>query len=349
LPDFERFPVWVNLTILSVSAAIVWLAGRRLAAYCKMISEQTRAGQAVLGTALLGSIVSLPEMTMASTAAFNESPELAVNTLLGGIALAVLTLAIADAAVGAEPLSSDVVRPVVLLQGPLVVLMLVVAGAGIIAPDVLVVTAGGSTLAIAGLYVISILMVARYEKKRPWMPEPRENTSENRPDPVRARHASNPRPLPLTVIFTAFAALAVIVAGSASALVADVLARQTRLGASFVGFVLGGIITTLPEVSSTVGAIRLKQYEMAFGDAFGTNLFSITLLFVVDLIYPGGPILQEVGQFSLLAILLGIAVTTICVSGLIVRPTRAVFRMGFDSVLIMCTTAVGLVLLYKMR
>jgi hypothetical protein len=52
--------------------------------------------------------------------------------------------------------------------------------------------------------------------------------------------------------------------------------------------------------------VRLAQYEIASADAFGTNLFSVMLLFVADLAYAGGPILNEVDRFSLLATLLGI-------------------------------------------
>lgn len=46
------------------------------------------------------------------------------------------------------------------------------------------------------------------------------------------------------------------------------IGEQSGLGAGFVGMVLGGVATSLPELSTTIAAVRLKQYEMALGDAF---------------------------------------------------------------------------------
>src|SRR5688572_13605066 len=117
LPHFDSLPLVANLALSTLSAAIMWIAGSRLAGYCKAISEQTRIGEPLLGTMLLGSIVSLPELTMSATAALSGNAQLAVNVLFGGIALAMLILAITDAVVGEELLSSGIVNPVVLLQG----------------------------------------------------------------------------------------------------------------------------------------------------------------------------------------------------------------------------------------
>jgi cation:H+ antiporter len=78
-------------------------------------------------------------------------------------------------------------------------------------------------------------------------------------------------------------------------------------------------------------------------------LFSLFLLFVVDLFYSGGPVLNEAGRFSQFAVLLGIVVTTLALSGLIARPRHQILRMGLDSLLVICMSIVGLVLLYGIR
>jgi hypothetical protein len=53
-------------------------------------------------------------MSLASVAAALGNVELAVNSLLGGIAITMIVVAITDLAVGEEPLSIDVQHPVVL-------------------------------------------------------------------------------------------------------------------------------------------------------------------------------------------------------------------------------------------
>jgi cation:H+ antiporter len=116
-----------------------------------------------------------------------------------------------------------------------------------------------------------------------------------------------------------------------------------------VGAVLVGWATSLPEVSTVTSAVRLRQYEMAISDAFGTNLFNLVLIFVIDAVYRGPPVLDEMGTFSLFAALLGIALTTIFLAGLIERKDRTFLRMGIDSLAVIVVYGGGLVLLYTLR
>jgi cation:H+ antiporter len=127
------------------------------------------------------------------------------------------------------------------------------------------------------------------------------------------------------------------------------LAEQTGLGASFVGAVLVAIATSLPEVSSTLAAVRLGHLELAFGDIFGTNLFDVAAVALADAVYAGGPVLREVGPFSVCAALLGMLVTGIYLAGLIERRDRVVLRMGVDSLLGLLVYLGGLALLYRLR
>jgi cation:H+ antiporter len=116
-----------------------------------------------------------------------------------------------------------------------------------------------------------------------------------------------------------------------------------------VGAVLVAIATSLPEVSSTVAAVRLGQYELAFADIFGTNLLDLALVTLADAGYAGPPVLNEVGRFSSFAALLGIAVTGIFLGGLIERRDRVVLRMGVDSALVLVVYLGGLLVLYGLR
>jgi cation:H+ antiporter len=88
---------------------------------------------------------------------------------------------------------------------------------------------------------------------------------------------------------------------------------------------------------------------MAFSDIFGTNLFDIALIFVVDLFYPGGSVLRELDQFSIFAALLGAAVTLVYMIGLIERRNGALPRMGIDSLVVVLLYVSGLVVMYRLR
>lgn len=101
--------------------------------------------------------------------------------------------------------------------------------------------------------------------------------------------------------------------------------------------------------ASASGIARRRRYEMALADIFGTNLFNILLVFVADLVYQGGPALNEVGRFSLVASLLGALLAAVYLVGLIERRDKTIARMGVDSLAVMLLYLAGLAVLYRLR
>ncbi|MGH7464196.1 MAG: sodium:calcium antiporter [Longimicrobiales bacterium] len=364
LIDFRQNALWLNLTTFAAAAAIVWLAGTRLSQYANAIAEQTGIGKAFLGALLLGGITSLPEFATTGTAAAAANAPLAVNNLLGGIAMQVAVLALADAVLGRDALSSVIARPVVLLLATLDVLLLVMVAVGITVGDVALLGVGGWTIAVLLLYVISIWLVRKYEAAPAW--EIRDRPAPAGPRQVAATRAGG-RELNRVVmepthdaqkvqastarlvLYTVAASVAILGGGFVLARTADAVALQTGLGASFIGAALLPIATSLPEMSTVIAAMRIRQYEMAFSNIFGTNLFDVSMVFFVDAIYAGAPVLNEVGRFSVVAALLGAATTTVYLAGLIERRDRTVLRMGFDSLVVLVIYFGGVFLLYRLR
>jgi cation:H+ antiporter len=349
--DFHALGLAGNLAVFAVASVVVWVAGDRLARYSQIIAERTRMGQAFVSTSFLALAGSLPEMSLASAAAALGDVELAANSLLGGIAITMVVVAITDLAVGKEPLSIDVQHPVVLLQGSLVIVMLTVAAAGITTGDRLlpgIGVAGMWTTALLMLYVLGLLLVRRLQRFHPWTPdaapEPQDGGQIAEAHPADASDRHDPG-VGLVIRLAALATAAVLAAGTVLAFSAHALAEQTGLGAGLVGLLFGGVATSLPELSATISSVRLKQYEVAFYDAFGTNMCSVVLLLLVDLLYVGGPVLGELGRFSTFAVLLGTALTAIYLAGLVARPRRPLWRMGIDSVTVLVVSAVGFAIL----
>lgn len=360
LLDFSGKPLVVNLACFAVSAAVVWLAGTHLARCAKAISERTRSGQALIGAVLLGAVVSLPEMGMSAAAAVQGNSELAVSVLLGGIAMTMVALAFADSVTRhREPLTTDVVKPVVPLQGVMLIGLLALTAAGLAIGDkpIPLMGTGIWTTTVFVVYVVCVVAIRHFEEQRTWVPGDPPPDSGHAPaaDDSRAARGLWSRLSPERcatrgiVWQTALVSAIVLAAGVLSASTGDALAAQTGLGASFFGFMFGGIVTTLPEFSSMMAAARLRQYEMTFADAFGTNMFSLALLFMIDLLYPGRPILSEIGELALFSTLLGIVLTAIYLIGIILRPRRNLLRLGYDSVVVLLVSAIGFVILYGLR
>jgi Sodium/calcium exchanger protein len=125
----SEWPLWVNIGIFSVAAILVWRAGGRLAGYIDGIAGQTGLGQGFAGMLLLGGITSLPEIATVVTSAWTGNAPLAVNNLLGSASINILLLAIADAVLGREALTSVIGKPATLLQGTLGMILLAIVAA----------------------------------------------------------------------------------------------------------------------------------------------------------------------------------------------------------------------------
>jgi cation:H+ antiporter len=110
-----------------------------------------------------------------------------------------------------------------------------------------------------------------------------------------------------------------------------------------------GFATSLPELSTVLESVRLRRYTMAISDVFGTNLFNVTILVLVDALHRGGPVLVEAGPFAATAALLALVLTAIYLVGMLERRDRTLLRMGYDSIAVVLTYAAGLVLLYALR
>ncbi|MHA1517458.1 MAG: sodium:calcium antiporter, partial [Alphaproteobacteria bacterium] len=116
---------------------------------------------------------------------------------------------------------------------------------------------------------------------------------------------------------------------------AAAIAEQTGLRSSFIGVTLLASATSLPEVSTTLAAVRIGAHSMAISNIFGSNLLMVALVLPADLAYTGEPVLGTIDQATAFALLSGVLVTAIYLAGLLMRAKRQIFGMGVDSALVL--------------
>lgn len=329
---FQELPLPANAAAFLVAAAVVWLAGTRVTRYADAIQDATGAGEALLGMLLLGFITALPETAVTVTASHAGNAQLAVNNLLGGMALNVAILASADAAVPREALSAMVGSHTALLQGALLILLLAVVACGTLAPGPALLGIGAWSWGILAVYLLCLVLIQRSPRGA-----------------KEARGEGSGAPLGALAGKTALGAAAILAAGYVLARAGDALAEQTGLGSSFFGAVFLALSTSLPEITIVYSAVRLGRYAMAAGDIFGANLLGLALLFLVDAVYREGEVLAAAGKFATFAALLGIVVTALFLAGILERSHRRVGRMGLDSLLVLVAYAGGVAVLYGIR
>lgn len=340
----DALSIWLNLTIFAGSAALVWAAGTKLAVYVDGISSQTGVGQAFMGMLLLGGITSLPEIATVTTASWTGNAPLAVNNLLGSASINIVLLAAADAAIGRDALTSVVAKSSTLLQGTLGMLLLTGVALAVTVGDVSLLGVGAWSVGLFVACAATLWLSSGYEDRHTW------SVVNEQGEPIHAgRQEEDGRgelpPLRSLLVKTGIAAALILVSGFFLSQTGDAIATKTGFSGSIVGFVLVGFATSLPELSSILSAVRIKRYELAVGDIFGTNLFNVALIFLADLAYGGPPVLSEAGPFETVAAMLGVLLTGFFVVGLLERKDQTVLRMGYDALGVLITFAAGLGLL----
>lgn len=346
----SALPLVVSIPVFLAAAIVVWIAGTKITRYANVISDRTGLGQALIGLMLLGGVTSLPELAVAVTSSVAGDSALAVNSILGGIAMQVAILAVADVLVGKRALTHVIPDPTIMLQGGLKILLLSIVTASIMVGDVAVLRTGIWMWLLLIVTGLALWMLSRVPDDQPWRPAGKAITKQAEAERAsKVAERDRDKSLGWALWRAGIAGLAIILAGYVLSRTGDAIATQTGLGQSFVGAVFLAIATSLPELSTVVSAVRAGLYTMAMSDIFGTNLFDLSFLFIIDVTGGGEAVMNQVGPFSGFAAIMAITVTSIFLVGLAGRRNRTVLRMGYDSLAVLATYLCGLVVLYFLR
>jgi cation:H+ antiporter len=344
-----NLPLAANLASFLVAAAGVWFAGTRLCVYADEISDRKRIGKAIMGLVFLAAATSLPEIVTTFAAAIDANPALVLNNLFGGIALQTAILAVADRIAARSPLTFYPRKPTPVIEGCFLVLLLCVLQAVAVVGDrPLVFGIGRGALAVIVLYVVAVAMLRKLYSDDSWVPVRVPEEPEDATVSTWRGHVEQIAWGAL-MVRTVAAVLAILVCGVVLVRTAQAIADQSGLGSSFIGATLLAGTTSLPELSTTIMAVRLRAYTMAISNIFGSNLIMLALLMPADLLYREGTILSAMDRVATLGIISGIAVTTIYVVGLTVRSSRKVLGMGIDSLLVAIVYVLSAVFFYLVR
>ncbi|MBU0469495.1 MAG: hypothetical protein KKD07_07240 [Candidatus Omnitrophica bacterium] len=91
-------------------------------------------------------------------------------------------------------------------------------------------------------------------------------------------------------------AVFIVLAGIRLTDYADKLSEQSNIGKAWIGIILLGLVTSLPEaIVSLTSVISLKANNMAIGNLLGSNNFNPMLIVVMDIFYRKGSITNDIG------------------------------------------------------
>jgi cation:H+ antiporter len=125
------------------------------------------------------------------------------------------------------------------------------------------------------------------------------------------------------------------------------IAAELGVSTGFVGATLVAVVTSLPEVVTTIAAVRIGAYDMAIGNLFGSNAFNIFALGLTDFFFQEGRFLAAIDDTMLLAAILGLLLTTMGLFGNVTRFHKRLWIIEIDSLVIGVTYFFGMWLLYS--
>lgn len=267
------------------SSAIVVFSAMALARAGDVIAARTGLGHLWVGSLLIAGATSLPELVTNITAVRIDNPGLAAGNILGANMLNVSNLAVIAALFGGREIFRRLSR-----------------GQEYLAIEAFIMTALAATYVFLGPQLdwfgvtpaaISILVVYLIGSRVLYIASKAGGAAAQEEAPDKS----------LSWGWTVFIVSAAFVAVSAWALAlsADAIAGETGISASFIGVLAVAIVTTLPELTVGITAIRIGAPEMAVAGLYGSNALNIAILAIADIAYVEGSLFGALEQSHVVA------------------------------------------------
>lgn len=323
--------VWVQFIVTS---AVIVYAATQLAKYGDVIALRTRLGGMFVGTLLLAGVTSLPEVLTTISAVYQGAPNLAAGNLLGSNMFNMLLLAVLDLVHYKHRLLRKAAFKHA-LSGSLAMFMIGLAAFFILADiDLRIGWVGADSLTLLLVYVAAIRLIQH--------------------NPLSAGKVAEAEELPAGIPSLRKALLGFGLAAAALVIVTPLMVSSsvriadiTGLGTTFIGTALVALVTSLPELVTTIAAAKFGADDMAIGNLFGSNLFNMAALGLTDLFYLQGRFLSAVDPAFVLVGLLGLLMTGMGLIGNLARLERRIGFVEIDTLLLLLVYFSGMWFLYS--
>lgn len=85
--------------------------------------------------------------------------------------------------------------------------------------------------------------------------------------------------------------------------------KNPNVASSFIGAILLGITTSMPEVITFIALIKMKSFDLALSDIIGSNLFNLLILAIGDIFLKNKEIYYFVDKESMFLLIFGFILT----------------------------------------
>lgn len=330
----------IAITQFVALAAVIVVAGSFLTRYADAIAEATGWGRLLIGSVLLAGATSLPELTVDVTAVRMNLPDLAVGDLLGSSLMNLLILAVLDLTHHSRGKMLSRTAAAHALSGLLSIALTAVVGLGLLTAS------RAASWALLGVHASVWLVALGYVLGvRLTFLDQRISLRTAVEAHVAVEKVYDGRPLWRSVLGFAAAAVAILVTGPFLAESAGRIAELSGLGDTFVGTTFVALSTSLPELVTSLAAVRIGAFDLAVGNVFGSNAFNMLLFFPLDLLYPG-TLFASVGPLHAISCLAAIVATSVVIMGQLYQSESRVRFIEPDACLVILLIIAALAIVY---
>ena len=325
------------LLAFGVAAASILFAGVRLSGVADKLADRTGLGEAIVGSVLLGAATSLSGLTTSVTAAWNGFPELAVSNAAGGIAGQTFFLAVADLTYRRANLEHAAASLQNMIQGTVLAGCLALAVLGSSLSGYAILGVHPASYLLVAFYALGLWVTRRADEEPGWSAAQTAETEQDDPEEDDSGDASTAR------LWAEFAGLALVTAGAGFLVgrAAEGAIDLYGLSQSIAGAFGTALVTSLPELVTTVAAVRRGALTLAVGGIIGGNAFDVLFLAASDVAYREGSIYEAVTDKQVFVIALSLLMATVLVMGLLRREKQGPGGVGFETVVLIGAYLLG--------
>lgn len=308
----------IYLLYALVAAGVVGLSVKA-SDYIDLLDKKTSLSGAFLGGIMLSAVTSLPELfTSISATMLIHEPDMCLGNILGSdlfnlAALAACILIFARSFRGAKLSHSHQVVNILVLccYGVMILNWLGILHLEIFSINI-------TSVIIVLLYILSIRFLSA------------DNGA------AEAEEEQESSPLTVQQIVFRFVAVSVgiIVLSIVLTYTTDGIAERLHLGEGLAGALFLGVATSLPELSSTVALFRMKNFDIAFGNIVGSNIFNFIIMAVVDILYIRGTVYDFSDPQTVTLLLCG--TVALAFMALLMRSRNRLSRFACPAAIVLC-------------
>ncbi len=326
---FETLPLIWLLVIFALAGAVVVGASIKATHLADVIADRTRLGEALAGGLILGGATSLAGVVVSVDAAWGGDASFAFSNAVGGIAAQTLFLALGDLLHKRANLEHAAAEPANLFQAVMLIILLSLPICAVAGPNLAYLGVHPASLALFLAYLAGTKLASDVSESPMWTAVETSDTRKDEPEDDSDPQKSVMRP---ALIFAGLVAL-MGAGGWVISQVGGSFISRFGLSSSLVGSLITAVVTSLPELVTTLVAVRRGALQLAVGGIIGGNTFDTLFLVASDVAYRDGSIYHAIESNDLYWLGTGLLMTAILLAGLILRQRQGPGKIGIESVL----------------